>query len=57
MAYDEETADAEACRLEHQLDDELAGRMAELIAFFESDSDAAAAWREHLTEHLDSEKS
>ena len=57
MGYDEDTADAEACRLEHQLDDDLAGRMSELIAFLDADSDAAARWRKHLGEYLESTES
>jgi len=56
MGYDAETADAEACRLEHQLDDDLASRMGELNAFLESDPDTATRWRQHLGEYLDSKK-
>ena len=52
MGYDEETADAEACRLEHQLDDDLAGRMAELIAYLETNPDAKNDWRKHLESYL-----
>ncbi len=54
MGYDAETADAEACRLEHQLDDELAGRMGALISFLGSEPDVVARWRRHLGEYLDS---
>ncbi len=54
MGYDDETADAEACRLEHQLDDDLASRMGELISFLASDPDTRARWRRHLSEHLES---
>ena len=57
MGYDEESADVEACRLEHQLDDDLAGRMAELLSFLESQPDAAAGWRRHLGEYLESMES
>lgn len=57
MGYDTETADAEACRLEHQLDDDLAGRMGALLAFLESEPDAAARWRQYLGEYLDSSES
>lgn len=57
MGYDAETADAEACRLEHQLDDNFAGRMGALISFLESEPDVAARWRRHLSAYLDSRKS
>lgn len=57
MGYDAEVADEEACRLEHQLDDELASRMGELISFFESDPDVAARWRRRLDEYFDSSTS
>ncbi len=53
MGYDDETADAEACRLEHQLDDDLAGRMAELISFLETVPDIAGRWRQHLARYFD----
>ncbi len=52
LTFDSEWADQEACRLEHQLDDELVARMAELTDFFESDRPCAEAWRERLTGFL-----
>ena len=45
LRFDEDWADQEACRLEHQVDDELVGRLAELTAFFDKNKDAAKAWR------------
>jgi DtxR family transcriptional regulator, Mn-dependent transcriptional regulator len=54
MGYSAEVADEEACRLEHQLDDDLAGRMGELKRFFASAPAAAKAWRAHLERYLES---
>ena len=48
LGYSADVADEEACRLEHQLDDDLAARMGELNRFFEASPDAAEAWRAHL---------
>lgn len=45
LCFDEDWADQEACRLEHQVDDELVGRLAELTTFFDINKDAAKAWR------------
>ena len=52
LSFDPDWADQEACRLEHQLDDELVARMAELTDFFETDGPSADAWRERLTGFL-----
>ena len=52
LNFDSEWADQEACRLEHQLDDEFVARMSELAEFFETDAPSADAWRERLTEFL-----
>jgi len=44
LQLDEEIADREACRLEHQVDDNIVDRMTLLTAFFESRPDAAGEW-------------
>jgi DtxR family Mn-dependent transcriptional regulator len=38
LQYDEPEADREACRLEHQIDDELAGRLQALTRLFAEDA-------------------
>ena len=52
LILDPDWADQEACRLEHQLDDEFVARMSELAEFFETDGPSADAWRERLTNFL-----
>ena len=45
LQFDEDHADEEACRLEHQLDDEIVGRMAMLADLIEKDVDLNAKWQ------------
>ncbi len=52
LAFDEEVADAEACRLEHLLDDQTIDRLAALTAFIEARPEISEAWGEHLAEIL-----
>ncbi|GMU93481.1 MAG: hypothetical protein AMXMBFR4_25390 [Candidatus Hydrogenedentota bacterium] len=48
LGFDEATADAEACRLEHQVDDEFAKRIAELASFFSKNEKAKAEWEQYV---------
>ncbi len=48
LRYDDDWSDQEACRLEHQMGDELVGRLLSLSRFFESDPDLARRWAEAL---------
>jgi len=48
LHFEEEWADQEACRLEHQVDDAMVARITELSAFFEANEDAAAQWARKL---------
>ena len=52
LAFDDETADEEACRLEHLLDDQTIGRLAELTTFLAGRPEVSAAWCSHLSEAL-----
>ena len=45
LRYEPEWADQEACRLEHQIGDELAARLLALSRFFEEDPVLARRWR------------
>lgn len=45
LGFDSDWADQEACRLEHQVDDDLVGRLADLSDFFGKNEETAAAWR------------
>jgi DtxR family Mn-dependent transcriptional regulator len=44
LGYDDEEADTEACRLEHQLDDETVQRLQDLRDFLTSDPDILSRW-------------
>lgn len=48
LALEEEWADQEACRLEHQVDDVLVERISSLTKFFAEHDDAASQWRTQL---------
>ena len=48
LRYDADWADQEACRLEHQMGDELASRLLALSRFFEEDAVLARRWRKIL---------
>ena len=48
LQFDAEWADQEACRLEHQVDDALVQRLAELIKLFDADESLRAAWGKRL---------
>ena len=52
LAFDEEVADTEACRLEHLLDDQTIDRLAELTDFLADHPDVRAAWSEHLAQSI-----
>ena len=51
LGYDDEEADVEACRLEHQLDDALTERLDLLTTFIGSDEKLAARWKRYLRSH------
>lgn len=44
LGFDEDWADAEACRLEHQVEDELVKRLANLREFLIEDGDMRSRW-------------
>lgn len=44
LGFDPEWSDQEACRLEHQVDDELAARLDSLREFFEADPKLLKKW-------------
>lgn len=48
LQFDEDHADEEACRLEHQLDDAIVGRLAMLTELIEKDADLKARWERLL---------
>ena len=48
LQFDAEWADQEACRLEHQVDDELVERLAEFAKYFTADKDLSAQWGKRL---------
>ena len=52
LLFDEEWADQEACRLEHQVDDALVERVSELSKFFAANEDLAAQWARKLRRSL-----
>ncbi len=52
LLFDEEWADQEACRLEHQVDDLLVDRISELISFFAANEDMGAQWARKLRRSL-----
>lgn len=48
LAFDDDWADQEACRLEHQVDDAFVERLKELNKFLSGDSNTAAQWSKKL---------
>ena len=50
LGFDHDWADQEACRLEHQVDDELVERLSALRTFFRHDEGLLARLRTHLRE-------
>lgn len=48
LGYGDEDADAEACRLEHQVDDQFSARLERLTEFMKDDAGIAAKWRKSL---------
>ncbi len=52
LLFEDEWADQEACRLEHQLDDLIVGRISELCKFFAADEDLGAHWARRLRRSL-----
>jgi DtxR family Mn-dependent transcriptional regulator len=52
LLFDDEWADQEACRLEHQVDDLLVDRISELISFFAANEDMRAQWARKLRRTL-----
>lgn len=50
LGLDREHADNEACRLEHQINDDIVDRLARLTSFIESHSHTAHEWRAELDE-------
>lgn len=53
LGYPDADADAEACRLEHLVDDTLVGRLEQLTRFFESENPASNRWRAQLDRFLE----
>lgn len=52
LHFDDEWADQEACRLEHQVDDELIPRLEELAKFFAANDEAATQWSKKIRKAL-----
>lgn len=52
LGYDDEEADIEACRLEHQLDDTFTTRLDLLMQFLTSDEKLAERWTRSLRSRL-----
>ena len=52
LLFDDEWADQEACRLEHQVDDLLVDRISDLIGFFAANEDMGAQWARRLRRTL-----
>ena len=52
LLFDEDWADQEACRLEHQLDDPLVERISELSKFFAANEDLVEQWTRRLRRSL-----
>ncbi len=48
LLFEEEWADQEACRLEHQVGDVLVERIAELSKFFDGNEDLRTQWTRNL---------
>jgi DtxR family Mn-dependent transcriptional regulator len=48
LHFDEERADQEACRLEHQVDEDFVNRLAELTKLFSGDAKLAGQWSRRL---------
>ncbi len=52
LLFDEEWADQEACRLEHQVDDAFVERVSELTKFFAANEELGAHWTRKLRRSL-----
>lgn len=52
LLFDEPAADQEACRLEHQVDDDFTRRLSELTGFFGANEDALAKWQKRFRRAL-----
>ncbi len=52
LLFDESAADQEACRLEHQVDDDFTRRISELTGFFSANQDALAKWQKRAKRAL-----
>ena len=52
LLFEDEWADQEACRLEHQLDDPIVGRISELCQFFAANEVLGAHWARRLQRSL-----
>ena len=48
LQFDDERANLEACRLEHQVDEEFVGRLSELTKLFAGDAKLTAAWSRRI---------
>jgi DtxR family Mn-dependent transcriptional regulator len=48
LGYDEDWADQEACRFEHQVEDKLVARLGKLRQFFVEDGDTQIRWQQLL---------
>ncbi|MDK1020094.1 MAG: metal-dependent transcriptional regulator [Candidatus Hydrogenedentes bacterium] len=52
LLFDDEWADQEACRLEHQVDDALVDRLSQLSNFFAANEEMGAQWARKLRRTL-----
>jgi len=52
LLFDDGEADAEACRLEHQVDDTFIQRVGELSGFLTGNADAMGKWQKRLRRAL-----
>lgn len=52
LQFDDAAADTEACRLEHQVEDDFTRRLGELTAFFAGNEDARAKWQKRIKRSL-----
>lgn len=52
LHFDDAEADAEACRLEHHVDDAFVQRVGELSGFFSANGEAFAKWQKRLKRNL-----
>ncbi len=53
LRMENDWADQEACRLEHQVDDDFVGRISELTEFFQADKNTAGRWEKQINEFLE----